>query len=340
MITITTYRGLYVTTPTGTLDFEWLDLASWLSNSTEAMDKFSVHGFGLHTLTGSDATRNLAAVVKATSIGFDVDAGTPDEVAASLGLLRAAGQSTIVYSSHSHAPEKPALRFIVECSRAMRPEEFPYLRAHLITKFKIPCKPEQSADVSRFWFCPSHRPGRTPVFEVIAGKPFDVDLVPAFSVRTPRAAPKLPDGWAPPPEPTKPVNVTKYRLRLEKRAAKYFRVGDSRRGTTLERLLAGEALAPAGERNNATLSACGIVAWSLGDGVPLSVLMLFMRPSLAAMQAQGSKLTEEKVERMLLTAMEKRAAEQADMNDFVEKCRRQKAAFEEVIQSSVGKESK
>jgi len=78
------------------------------------------------------------------------------------------------------------------------------------------------------------------------------------------------------------------------------------KGELLQRLLNGEPLAEHGRRNDSTTKVAGMLAYTLSDA-PVSALLALMRPSLNAMVAAGSKLTEDAVERMLLSAMRRKA---------------------------------
>jgi hypothetical protein len=89
-----------------------------------------------------------------------------------------------------------------------------------------------------------------------------------------------------------------------------------KRGELLRRLLHGEPLADHGERNSATTSATAALVHAVPLSTPLSHLMLVCRPSLLAMQSEGSKLQEAQVQGMLSRAMAKRAANVMDNEEF------------------------
>lgn len=311
---VTKYPRLY-DPPSGVGVFTWDELATWLDASRETTDKFSVAGFGAHVLRGS--ARRADLVERVTLFGFDVDAGTPPQVEESLRLLKAAGLRTVVYSSHSHCAVKPALRFLIAPSRPITPAEYPGLRRYLITQFKVPCKPEQSGDVSRFWFLPSHKPGATHHFESFGDHTFDVGAALATGIAVvPTAvlaanAAGAANTWVRPPDPEGAVDVGPLRAQLERRCRSL-----GARAPLMKLFLAGDVLAPDGERNETMFRVAGMVAYAVPQDTPLSVLMTLARPSLLAMQAQGSKLTEAKVERMFLTAMEKRARNSVGIEEF------------------------
>ncbi len=321
----TSYRSLYAPLPSARLDMEWPEVVRYLSIFVTASDKFSVPGFGAHVLSGT--TRRAASVERVTAFVFDVDAGTPDDVAACRASLKTAGLAAHFYSSYSNAPGKPAFRLLIPPNREMTPAEYGPNRAHLIEVHGIPCKVEQSGDASRFWFLPSHPPGGTPETLTLSGVTYEVR---AFAPREAKPSPLT--AWSPPPDPASAaVDLTPLRERLTKRATSFGRSSapdKKRKGEVLRRILAGTELADHGARNATMLSACGLMVYALPRETTLSVLMLLIRPSLYAMVAQGSKLTEEQVERMFLTAMEKRAAADADMDDWVQQRKARKQAFD------------
>jgi hypothetical protein len=325
---LTRYRGLYDTNPQETVTLGWFQVAKLLSTPIEAADKFSVPGFSAsllqpppapctkHTERGVTVTKTHAhrcelCVVHVSLFIFDVDAGTQEDIGNCEQLLRNAGLAAHFYSSHSNRPDKPAFRLVIPPTRPVAPSEYAGLRAALIERFRIPCKREQSSDTSRFWFLPSHPPGVAPIFETLDGELLDVDLVePVILPDAPRPkSPIAPVDWSPPPEPSPGVAVDLKPIR-EKLSAVSTRLQKSqdtrRKGLYVRRLLNGDALAEHGSRNQAAFVTCGIVAFALPN-TPLSVLLVLFRPSLNAMIAAGSKLTESKLERMLLSAMRAKA---------------------------------
>ncbi len=337
---LTDYAGLYLTEPLSATDYTWGALVQRLTQFVEATDKYRVAGFGAHVLK-PNSTRGVEAVIAVTAAVFDVDAGTVEDVGECERRLRAAGLSAHFYSSHSHTPEKPALRLVLPLSRDLTPAEYPGIRAHLITTYAIPCKPQQSSDTSRFWFYPSHPPGRTPVTETLDGAPVDVDAISATAV--PRAAPRpylAPADFVPPPEPTEAVDLTPLRERIAKRADSLQHSKDplcKERGRTLRALLKGEPLAEDGARNETILRVCGSLAFLL-PGTPLSVFLTLLRPSLLAMRASDSWRAEPDIERMLLTAMAKRAAATTDVEELRTHILNRRAALD--AKAAATKESK
>lgn len=304
LVELTEYPGLYRPTDFSTAVYSWPELTKRLTHFVETEDKFSVPGFGGHVLRGPKRAREH--VLRVTFLGFDVDAAQSfADIRASMDLFKAELVALHAYSSHSHTPEKPALRFIVPISRPLDPEEYASVRKHVIEKFRIPCKVEQSTDVSRFWFYPSRRPGAPTFVETLVGTPLNIADIPIT-----RDPPDFRRGlgskpWSPPPEPQRPINLEplrrKIRERAERQAARNNPIGE----ITL-RIIDGRQAAESG-RNEATFRACGSMIYAADNDTPVSAFMAIVMPSLRAMQAAGSSLTERKVERFFLTAMEKRA---------------------------------
>jgi hypothetical protein len=334
MYLITHYRTLYDTNPQATRTYSWSDLTAALSSFIETPDKFSVAGFGGHTLH-PNMKRGVEAVSQVTLFVFDVDAGTPEDLDHCEMLLRGDNVAAHFYSSHSHTPAKPAFRLVIPPNRLVTPAEYPGLRAALIDRYKIPCKPNQSGDVSRFWFLPSHKPGAVPITETLDGQPLDVDALPPLP--TPRrgagrldveTAPAVPFAPPPSPPPGLPIDTGPARKAIRARATKLARAGDPESSTKAEwlrRLLAGEALADHGSRNDTMARVCGMLVYTLPKDTPVEVHLLLIRPSLGAMILDGSKLTEEKVERMLLTAMRKRFQRDDELENWRKRIIEQKA---------------
>lgn len=335
---IVRYGSLYNVIPLRSESLTWDEVVSLLTSSIETPDKFQVPGFGAHTL--NTPRRNVSSVTSVTMFVFDVDAGTVADVGECERLLREANQAAHFYSSHSHTAAKPAFRLVLPVTRPVTPAEYSGLRAALIHRFKIPCKPEQSGDTSRFWFLPSHKPGAAPVFETLPGNPVDVDALAPYAPPRPASFPG-PRGreavvsrrdFVPPPEPEPgtPVDVAGLREKIQARATRLNRSPDpdeKSKGRLLGRLLAGEPLAEHGARNETMARVAGMLAWTLPEDTPLSVYLVLIRPSLNAMVADGSKLTEDKVERMLVTALKKRTTTKLDIEEFRRSVLEQKAEF-------------
>ncbi len=251
----------------------------------------------------------VAAVTLAV---FDVDVGTEDEVVACESKLAEEGLARIWYSTFSYRPEqdRPSLRLVLPLAAPVSPQEWPSVRRSIAARFAVPCDLRRCGGLSHFYYAPSCPAGIAPIFDAHDGRPLDpstLPFVPDVSVRR-AAIPQLPD-WMPPDEPTGPVDLGPLRKVLADRATSLKRKVNTpaqKKGELLTRLLAGEQLAEHGSRNDVTNQVAGMLAFAL-PGQPLSVLMGLLRPSLEAMIAAGSRLTEAEVERMLLTGMRSKA---------------------------------
>lgn len=325
-IAITLYDGLFNHTPQGVMALDWDALCHKLSTFTVMEDKFRAPGFGAHILAGF--RRSAANVTAVTAFIFDVDAGTPQSVSSCFYLIRRSGISFHAYSSHSHTIEKPALRLIIPSTRDISPGEYSRLRLHLIKTFNIPCVPTQSADVSRFWFLPSHPPGAVPFTESFTGQPFNPDTLP-LSVRYGRVVSASARKSVPSEVAVSP-DLLEVQAILSARAASLRRSKDQRKqenGNALARLLGGLGVAEHGSRNEMMARVCGVMVYATPRGTPISSLLEISRPSLEAMQADGSKLTATKVDAMLSSAQRKREQEETAIAEWAEKKRRRTAAF-------------
>lgn len=303
------------------------EFVDYFSVHLRLADKFQGPGFGPYILKAPDSTCNVhkdrwprdnphrcdSCVEAITFACFDVDSGTGEEIERCDKLLEDAGLARIWYTSYSYTPEKakPPFRLIIFLSEPIKPEFWSTARRSIAAKFKVPCDIKQCSGLSHFYFLPACPPDAEPYFEFRQGSALDISTVPMVKDMTaPRPRVSL-DDWSPPEEPPEGtrIDLEDLKNRLRKRQKQMAVSSDEtnkNKGDLLKKVLAGEALAEHGNRNNAMSLASGIVAWVL-PGQPLSVLMLLLRPSLQVMQAAGSSLTEDEVERMLLTAMQAKA---------------------------------
>ncbi len=138
---------------------------------------------------------------------------------------------------------------------------------------------------------------------------------------TPRATCTLAN-WSP---PTKPTDRALLRKELSARADRLSRKPvDAHKGRYLTNALNGEPLAPKGERNTATLIVSGILAYA-APSAPEDDLFSILEPSLEKMRALGSKLSEEKVRRMLNSAMHAKARADASIQEATRRAERKMA---------------
>jgi hypothetical protein len=179
-----------------------------------------------------------------------------------------------------------------------------------VRKYAIPCDLAKCSGASHFYFLPSCPPGIEPVVDHTPGRYLHPDEIPHQPDAVDRTLIlQTMASWEPPPEPTGPIDLEPFRKRLESKSRGDLLSHDisrNRKGELLKRCLRGEQLAGPHERNNATTLVAGIIVWTLPDA-PISVVLRIMRPSVDAMIAAGSSLKHQEVERMVVSAMKKKA---------------------------------
>lgn len=318
-IRLTRYNRLFSVVPDGHETLTWPAVIATLSTHRPYATKDNAPGFGAHTLVAG-GQRRIADVESVSLFVFDVDVGTVDDILRTETLLRSAGIAAHFYSSYSYTPDHntPPFRLVIPPDRPIHPDEYDFLRAHLIERFAIPCDPKKCSSVAHFWFLPSHPHGQQGVTETLPGVPFPVDSVapPALRLRHRASGVRSRSTdvtYTPPPEPSpdEPVDLTELRKKVAAHAKRVAIQGDKQKAEYLKRLLAGEALAEHGDRNNSLIVTTGSVTWTNPD-TPLSHFVLLFRPSLESMMAAGSSLTYDDLERMLLTGMEGKATQDAE----------------------------
>lgn len=303
------------------------EFVDYFSTHLRLEKKFDGPGFGPYTLKSLDEPcyahkdrmgrtfphRCDSCVESISFVCFDVDKGTLTDIAECDALLDKEGLARIWYTSYSYTPEKeiPPFRLIIFLTAPIQPEYWSQARKSIAARFKVPCDIKQCSGLSHFYFLPACPVDAEPYFDYRPGAALDIATVPMVKDMTaPRPRVSL-DNWEPPEEPLEGTRIDlddlKNKLRSrQKKMASSTDENNKEKGLILKKILAGEALAEHGNRNNSMSLACGIVAWAL-PGQPLSVLMLILRPSLQVMQAAGSSLTEDEVERMTLSAMRAKA---------------------------------
>ncbi|GEO27045.1 hypothetical protein AAC03nite_28300 [Alicyclobacillus acidoterrestris] len=85
------------------------------------------------------------------------------------------GTAYVVYSTHSHRPEKPKYRLIVLPDRAMSPDEYGAVSRKLAEQIGMQYFDKTTFDVHRLMYLPSCSQDATPVLEVFEGEPLSVD---------------------------------------------------------------------------------------------------------------------------------------------------------------------
>jgi hypothetical protein len=341
----TLWHSLYGMTSYQAVDETWPELISRFSTHVVLTEKDAAPGFGPYTLrlpakachTALVASEALsvhrcdACVDRLTMAVYDVDTGTADDVARCEELLKSANVTRLWYSTHSHTPHKPSYRLILPFATPVCPEAWPAIRLGILHRYAIPADPGKCSGRSHFYFMPSVRPGGE-AWSYHA----DGDLLDPTSITFTQHAPRVEFAtlagfaWEPPPETGEPLNVTELRDELKRKAASLSRKGETVRAGWVRALLQGIPLAKKGERNSTTFKVAGMLAWAL-PGKPLSTYLFLMRPSVDAMVAEGSSITLEAVERMLLTAMRSKAEKDYLADESMKEIRRQLAQFRESV---------
>lgn len=87
------------------------------------------------------------------------------------------GMAYVVYSTHSHRPQKPKYRLIVPADRAMSPDEYAAVSRKLAEQIGMNYFDRTTFDVHRLMYLPSCSKDAEPVLEVYEGGPLGVDGV-------------------------------------------------------------------------------------------------------------------------------------------------------------------
>lgn len=331
-VSFTLYRSLFDLDSCSHVTWSWDQFVSEFSTHLRVQSKEQAPGFGPYTLKTPASTclkhrdaRTRAPVPRPgphrcddsvdfmTLAVFDVDVGTEAQISNTSELLTKAGIAHLWYTSYSYTPikDRPPFRLVIPLSSPVQPAVWSSVRSGIAQRFQIPCVLTQCSGLSHFYYLPSCPPSEVPITDAVAGNFLDPSEFPQVQERARSPLPTM-EGWEPPPdpEPGTPISVGPLLEILESRKRGFMMMRDVRmndKGRLLDRVLKGVSLASHGARNNSMNLACGIVAWAL-PGTPRAVLATILRPSLNAMQAEGSKLTEDDVDRMLLTAMRDKAA--------------------------------
>jgi putative DNA primase/helicase len=87
------------------------------------------------------------------------------------------GTAYIIYSTHSHRPEKPKYRLIVPADRVMNPDEYAAVSRKIAEQIGMEYFDKTTFDVHRLMYLPSCSKDAEPVFEVFEGGPLAVEGV-------------------------------------------------------------------------------------------------------------------------------------------------------------------
>ncbi|SCW86186.1 Predicted P-loop ATPase and inactivated derivatives [Paenibacillus tianmuensis] len=85
------------------------------------------------------------------------------------------GCAYVVYSTHSHRPQKPKYRLIVPADRAMTPDEYAAVSRQLAEQIGMGYFDKTTFEVHRLMYLPSCSKDAEPVLEIYEGDPLSVD---------------------------------------------------------------------------------------------------------------------------------------------------------------------
>ncbi|MFB5192776.1 virulence-associated E family protein [Alicyclobacillus fastidiosus] len=106
-------------------------------------------------------------------ITLDVDHADEDFLFAVELVL--GGKAYVIYSTHSHRPEKPKYRLIVLPDRAMSPDEYAAVSRKLAEQIGMAYFDKTTFDVHRLMYLPSCSKDAEPILEVLEGEALAVD---------------------------------------------------------------------------------------------------------------------------------------------------------------------
>lgn len=300
-IEFTQWWGLYSPKWNTSSFQDWASAINQFLQHFRVEDKFQSAGFGPYKLEPG-ATRRADEFVECMTLAvFDADQGTDSDITNTGQLLDEAGLSYACYSTFSY-PEKSAYRIVVPLSHPLPPHLWAGVRETMIDQFKIPAHKQQCKGVSHFYFYPSARPNASVRSWGRVGHSY---IWTPPELITPPKRIVVSVSFSPPDDPTTPEDLAPLLARIEKRAT-YLEQVDPDKAVLLRKLLAGYELGSHGERNTNALRVAGMLGWMFTN-TALSTLKRIMAPSVDKMIEQGSKITWQTVESMLLRGMRKRA---------------------------------
>ncbi len=233
-----------------------------------------------------------------TAAVFDMDQGNEEQMLRTSSLLRSSKIESFIYSTHSYVPGKVfAYRLIIPFSQPLYPTNWKDVRENIMKKYLIQADPNSSKGVSHSYFMPTTQPGVKGYSKYIPGEPLNPDQFILFKKPY---YPSFIQVQVEPARRTTSIPIEELRAKIEKKIERFERDSEDK-AEKLQLLLEGNPLANHGKRNITATKVTGMVAWMFSDVPALDLLELF-KPSLLAMQKEGSKLTEEQILGMLVRA--------------------------------------
>lgn len=125
----------------------------------------------------SSPRRTKETIVSRGVLTLDADHLTPATRDALLVRVRALGCAAVVHSTYGSTPQAPRLRLLVLASRPVTPEEYRRLVRWLMGQLGADLFDRTCEQPERFMYRPTRPAVGEYFYEVIAGEPWDVDLV-------------------------------------------------------------------------------------------------------------------------------------------------------------------
>ncbi|HWQ74496.1 MAG TPA: virulence-associated E family protein [Syntrophomonas sp.] len=87
------------------------------------------------------------------------------------------GMAYVIYSTHSHRPQKPKYRLIIPANRNMDPDEYAAVSRKIADDIGLTYFDKTTFEVHRLMYLPSCSKDAEPVLEIAEGDPLDIDVV-------------------------------------------------------------------------------------------------------------------------------------------------------------------
>lgn len=245
------------------------------------------------------AARGNKNVHSITVCVLDLDHLSPKDAKWVKETMQKAGYNAVLHSTFSHTPPQDnCYRLVIQLKQAIKKEEWGVARQAIINKLALPCDPA-TKDAARIYYWPAS-PGEKTDTEVFEGQPLDIEEV--------LGADK--DAYTS-QDDTFDINAIKKHLSS---------VANPLSRALIRRVLAGEELAPVGQRDATMYKLASILVYKCPT-VPLDVLVEIARPSIAAMESDKPLEEElakfkEKLERAQVNHQEVKESEKKLKQDL------------------------